>query len=262
MRDPEFAKLKLEDRLIDRMAQEVAHATGAALLIAHAPRALIDLNRAPDDIDWSMIVGPGVSKGAASGVSSAANRRARGGLGLIPRRVPGYGEIWKGGITREELDRRIEAVHRPYHTALGQMLERVRDKWGAVLLLDLHSMPPLKAGRSGEEPAEFVIGDRFGSSCHDMLSAGALAFLASAERRVSHNRPYSGGYILERHAATRRGIHALQLEICRSAYLDGELREVGPRFTGVARLVAQLVRTLAGQLMELRTDSPLRQAAE
>ena len=258
MRDPGRAMLKLEDRLIDLLATEVAHTTGAPLIVAHAPRAMIDLNRSPDDIDWAMIAGPPRSDYPGGGV----NRRARTGLGLVPRRLPGMGEIWKARLAREELDARIGTIHKPYHLALGNLLERVRDEWGAVLLIDLHSMPPLKPAGAGQETAEFVIGDRFGASCGDGLAAGALTFLAAAERRVAHNRPYSGGYVLDRHGAPRRNIHALQIEVCRSAYLDAEMREIGPRFAGVARLLAQLVRSLAAQVAGLTSGEAIRQAAE
>ncbi|MCH2488363.1 MAG: N-formylglutamate amidohydrolase, partial [Erythrobacter sp.] len=114
MRDPDLAKLKLEDRLIDTMAEEIARASGAALIVAHAPRAMVDLNRSPDDIDWSMISG----RTAPNHPTGAVNRRARSGLGLVPRRLPGMGEIWKGRLEREELDRRIDTIHKPYHAAL------------------------------------------------------------------------------------------------------------------------------------------------
>ena len=258
MRDPGPAMLKLEDRLIDLLAAEVARMSGAPLIVAHAPRAMIDLNRSADDIDWAMIAGPARSDLAKGGV----NRRARTGLGLVPRRLPGMGEIWKGRLAREDLDARIETVHKPYHAALGVLLERVRDEWGAVLLIDLHSMPPLKPAGPGQQAAEFVIGDRFGASCGEGLAAGALNVLAAAERRVAHNRPYSGGYVLDRHGAPRRNIHALQIEVCRSAYLDAEMRDVGPRFAGVARLLAQLVRSLAAQVAGLTSGDTIRQAAE
>ena len=258
MREPDRAKLKLEDRLIDIMAQEVAQATGAPLIMAQAPRAMIDLNRSPDDIDWSMIRGRTVPNHP----TGAVNRRARTGLGLVPRRLPGMGEIWKGTLERAELDERIDSIHKPYHAALGLLLERVRDEWGAVLLIDLHSMPPLKSGGPGEPAAEFVVGDRFGSSCGDGLAAAALTFLCAAERRVAHNRPYSGGYVLDRHGAPRRGIHAMQLEICRSTYLDAQMREAGPRFMGVARLLGQMVRALAAQVANTSSGDIFRHAAE
>jgi N-formylglutamate amidohydrolase len=129
MREPQWSKLRLEDRCADLLGYGVAQATGTALLVAHAPRALIDLNRSPDDVDWGMISGAGVRRAA----NSHANRRARGGLGLVPRRLPGLGEIWREPLTCESLDARIDGVHRPYHTQLGRMMERLRDEWGASL---------------------------------------------------------------------------------------------------------------------------------
>ncbi|MBU2341555.1 MAG: N-formylglutamate amidohydrolase [Alphaproteobacteria bacterium] len=258
MREPEWSQLRLEDRLVDRLAREVAEASGAALMVAHAPRALLDLNRAPDDIDWSMVQGAP----RANRPASAANRRARNGLGLVPRRLPGLGEIWREGLTLAALTERIDTIHRPYHVALSGVLDQVRDQWGAVLLLDLHSMPPLRPRAGQAHPAEFVIGDRFGSSCHDLLSATALRHLSSAERRVAHNRPYAGGYVLERHGSPRRGVHALQLEVCRSAYLDAEMRDAGPRFPGMVRLLAGLVRALAAETAALGADGRIPLAAE
>lgn len=258
MRDPVWASARLEDRYADALGEAVAHATGAALLVARAPRALIDLNRAPDDIDWSMVAGAGARRAP----HSAANRRARSGLGLVPRRLPGLGEVWKQRLAFDDLAARIEGVHRPYHRAIATTLDRMRDRWGAALLIDLHSMPPLRQPGHAGEGAEFVIGDRFGSSCAPALSALALRQLAAGGRRVAHNRPYSGGYALDHHAAVRRGIHALQIEVCRAIYLDARLDQPGPRLSAVARALAVVVRTLADELAALGNPEAHRQAAQ
>ena len=98
MREPEYCSIRLEDRFVDALASEVARETGAALLVAHAPRAMLDLNRAQDDVDWGMVSG---SKPARP-PHSQANRRARSGLGLVPRRLHGFGEIWKGHLSQAE----------------------------------------------------------------------------------------------------------------------------------------------------------------
>ena len=244
MRDPHYAQLRLEDRHVDAMADAVAAQTGAALLVAHAPRAMLDLNRAADDMDWSM-----VADGAPPGARhSLANRRARSGLGLVPRRLPGLGEVWKGRIARADLDARLATIHAPYHAALSRALEDLRDRWGAALLIDLHSMPPLAARHAGERPAEFVLGDRFGASCGRQVVATAFGWLEGQGRVAVHNRPYAGGYVLDRHAAPARGIHALQVEVCRSSYLDARMAEPSARFAGVVRTVAGLVRVLAGEV--------------
>lgn len=251
MRDPALSALKLEDRHVDRLAEAVAEATGATLLVAHAPRAMIDLNRAPDDIDWEMFGGAARPRGDLG--SYTPGRRARSGLGLIPRRLPGLGELWKQRHEEFELSARIAGVHQPYHECLAETLAQLRDRWGAALLLDLHSMPPLTP-RGGQPQAEFVLGDRFGAACHGGLVASAFAVLGGAGRLTAHNRPYAGGYVLERHAAPGAGIHALQLEIDRTSYLDSKLAELGEGFEGMVALLIGLVRHLAAQVAELGQD--------
>lgn len=252
MRDPGRTPIRLEDRCVDLLGAAVASRTGAALLVAHAPRALIDLNRAPDDVDWGMIEGGGQA-GRGQG------RRAGSGLGLIPRRLSGQGELWKQTLPRADLSARIEQVHRPYHEALASQLDELRDRWGAALLLDLHSMPPLGPKHGTRAAPDFVVGDRFGAACDAGLSALALDHFARGGRGVAHNRPYAGGYVLDRHARPARGIHAMQIEVCRTAYLDRAMREPGTGFAAVADMLAGLVQRLAD---ELPGTFRLAQAAE
>jgi N-formylglutamate amidohydrolase len=258
MRDPEQARLRLEDRYVDAIATRLAAETGASLLVAQAPRALIDLNRSVEDVDWSMISGEVLR----SSRHSVANRRSRNGLGLVPRRIPGLGEIWRGQTPAAQLEARIAGIYRPYHAALGAELDRLRDAWGAALLVDLHSMPPLRPAGPEDRPAQFVVGDRFGASCHPGLVDMTLRYFGDHRRRVSLNRPYSGGYILDRFGHPRRGIHALQLETCRSTYLDTRLDQPSARIVSVARLLAGLVRALAAEVGEIGGAGRLAQAAE
>ena len=255
MRNHEAACLRLEDRFADLLAEAVARETGASLLVAQAPRAVIDLNRAPDDVDWDMIAGGPLERR----VRQAAGRRARSGLGLVPRRLPGLGELWRRRLTRDELTARIAQVHDPYHAALAAGLERLRDRWGTALLIDLHSMPPLGPKRGHDASPDFVIGDRFGASCDSALSAAAFDHFSVAGRRAAHNRPYAGGYVLDRHGATARGVHAMQVEVCRSTYLDSALREPGPGLAAVVRVLTGLVRRMAEELAAGRN---MPQAAE
>jgi N-formylglutamate amidohydrolase len=246
MRNPGFAALKLEDRYVDRLAEAVARQTGAALLIAQAPRAMIDLNRAEDDVDWDMF-----ARGRPDSLGSySPGLRARSGLGLIPRRIPGLGELWKRRHDEHELDARLESIHKPYHQCLAQSLAQLRERWGAALLLDLHSMPPL-GWRGGQPAPELVLGDRFGATCHGALVASCFGYFTESRRHSAHNRPYAGGYVLERHARPLLGIHALQLEIDRSSYLDARLAEPGHGFDGTVELLVGLVRRLAGEVAEL-----------
>lgn len=246
MRHPDAAALKLEDRYVDKLARAVAQETGAALLIAQAPRAMIDLNRAPEDIDWEMF---GRTIRPEHG-NDHPSRRARSGLGLIPRRLPGIGELWRRRHDEKDLAARIADVHEPYHARLASMLEALHERWGAALLVDLHSMPPL-VGRGGQATPEFVIGDRFGTTCHGSLVAAAFSQLAQAGRPAAHNRPYAGGYVLDRHARPSAGIHAMQVEVDRSCYLDARMAEPGPGLDSVVDVLAGMIRRLAGAVVEL-----------
>ncbi|OYX61400.1 MAG: N-formylglutamate amidohydrolase [Novosphingobium sp. 32-60-15] len=248
MRHPDFAAPRLEDRYVDLLAEAVALETGAALLVAHAPRAMLDLNRSCDDVDWEMLGGVPAD---ASTLPGTFSRRARSGLGLVPRRLPGLGELWKRRLDHAELQDRIGAIHQPYHSALASALELIRDRWGAALLIDLHSMPPLAARSAGEAAPEFVIGDRFGSSCDGGIIGSAFAVLAQSARRASHNRPYAGGYVLERHAKRHEGVHCFQLEIDRTCYLDQRQFELGVGFDATVSLLIGLVRRLAVDVAEL-----------
>lgn len=245
MRHPTAAALKLEDRYVDRLAEAAAEATGAGLLVAHAARAMIDLNRAADDVDWDMFSGDAGEDGRGP-----PSRRALSGLGLVPRRLPGMGELWKRRQDNAELALRIEGVHQPYHACLADALAEIRDRWGAALLIDLHSMPPLPASGLLGAP-EFVVGDRFGASCHGGLIAAAFSYFSERRRTAAHNRPYAGGYVIERHATPERGVYAMQLEIDRTTYLDSQLSEIGPGFDSMVADLIGLVERLAGEVGRL-----------
>ena len=258
MRDPEYSQLRLEDRYVDLLGREIAKLTGTSLLIARAPRAMLDLNRSREDVDWDMI--SGTEKPAQQ--HSQANRRARSGLGLVPRRLTGIGEIWRSKLPHDELKQRIEAIHRPYHRCLSQELDRIRAQWGAALLIDLHSMPPLRQKEGQSSPAKVVLGDRFGASCNASLINRAVRYLDDKRCPLAHNRPYAGGYVLDRHADPARGVHAMQLEICRSTYLDATLSEPSERLVPLAQMLAGLVRELGAETARFGDGTRFAQAAE
>jgi N-formylglutamate amidohydrolase len=238
----------LEDRLVDRLVWR-AVADGAVAIVADAPRAEIDLNRDEREIDPAMIApSPRLS-------SLLQSPRSRGGLGLIPSRIAGAGAIWRERIPAAELNRRLAAIHRPYHAALAEALERARDRFGAAILLDCHSMPP-RADAAGAP--RIILGDRHGASIAADLAEAAESAVRQAGFTVARNAPYAGGHITARHGRPNEGIHALQLEIDRSSYLDAELRQPGPGFDQVARLIAAIASALAAKAQE----PPLAIAAE
>ncbi len=239
LRLPPSSLLRLEDRYADLLARD-SIASGVPAIIAHRARAWIDLNRDERDIDVEMVSGLDRRDYPAPGA------KQRGGLGLIPRRLSGEGDIWKRPFEAAEVEARISGYHRPYHACVSETLSRMRDKFGVAILLDLHSMPPI-AGIGQEVSPRFVIGDRFGKS-----AAGVYAHLLSAQIKhrgfaVALNHPYSGDHMLRHHQSVRHNVHALQLEVDRSLYLDQCLREPGNGLAAISRMVESLLYALADQ---------------
>ena len=239
----EAALTSLEDPLVDRLAWR-ALGRGCGAVIAQAPRAAVDCNRAEDELD------PKVIDAAPRGGMSA---RARGGLGVVPGRTQQHGHLWRRPISRAELEQRLATAHRPYHRAIEGQLETLLDRFGCALLLDCHSMPPPPPGI-----AQVVIGDCRGRTAAHWLSREALAAAARCGFTAGLNDPFAGGHIIARHARPAAGVHALQIEIDRSCYLDAALREPGEGFGRAA----QLLETLATNLGEALLARQFAMAAE
>lgn len=255
LRVPAEKLVRLEDRYADVLVK-AAGAAGFATVTAHRARAWLDLNRGPEDLDRTMLVEGQKTKGAG-GLAAALTRklsgqmmsaRARGGLGLIPRRLPDCGELWARPLPAEAAQARIADYHEPYHAALADMLARRRAALGAAVLLDVHSMPPLSPEWGQEAAPDIVIGDLFGMSAPDRLVAPMLDLARAHGFTPALNSPYAGGYVLRRHGKPSKGVFAVQLEVSRALYLDEALRE--PNAAGVKR-VGALIAAMAELLDQL-----------
>lgn len=219
----------LEDPLVDRLVWRALQ-RGCGAVIARAPRAAVDCNRAEDEVD------PSVVDGARRGRVTA---RARGGLGIVPGRTQQHGFLWRRSINRDQLEERIATAHRPYHEAIEQQLALLLDRFGCALLLDCHSMPPPPKGI-----APIVFGDCRGRTADGWLSTEAMAIANRCGFDAGLNDPFAGGHVIERHARPARAVHALQIELDRRVYLDRALKFPGSGFDKAA----QLLETLAVEL--------------
>ena len=224
----------LEDPLVDRLVWRALQ-RGCGAVVARAPRAAVDCNRAEDDID------PSVIDGARRGRVTA---RARGGLGIVPSRTQAHGFLWRRPITSGQLDERLDQAHRPYHQAIEHQLGLLADRFGCALLIDCHSMPP---PLSGTPP--IVIGDGRGRTADEWVSREAIEVARRCGFEAALNEPFAGGHVIDRHAWPARGVHALQLEVDRRCYLDDELREPGPGFDRTAAFIDTLVLELGEALL-------------
>lgn len=220
---------QLEDPWVDELAAGAA-AAGAGLLVAQVPRAFVDMNRAPDDLE------PGAVSGA---VSLRPTARARAGLGVVPTRLPGTGPLWRRPVSPGDFRARIEGAHAPFHAALAAELARIVRAHGAAVLLDLHSMPALSDGTA------VVVGNRHGASCAPEITEAALGVAARHGLSAAANAPYAGGYVVERHGDPLRGVHAVQVELARPLYLDAAERRPGPGWGRIGAFVTALAEALA-----------------
>ena len=226
-----------EDAFVDQLFG-AAPGCGAPLISARYPRAWIDLNRAPDEIDPALVAGA---------PRAPRSPRINAGLGVIPRVVSESRVIMHGKIAMSEAERRITACYHPYHMRLRALLDRAHAMAGMAVLFDCHSMPHdalLGAPRVRGATPEIVLGDRFGASCDRWLIDAALELFVSAGFRVARNTPFAGGYITQAYGRPSRGFHAIQIEIDRSIYMiEGEI-EKRPDFANVQRQISDIVRKL------------------
>lgn len=229
-----------EDAFVDQLFMS-ATKYGAPLLAASAPRAFVDLNRAADELDPSVVEGVR---------QIGSNPRISSGLGVIPRVVSEGRAIMSGKITAQDARDRLNRFYHPYHAQLRELLHTSRAAFGKVLLVDCHSMPREAltnvSGRFGRMP-EVVLGDRFGSSCDRAFVDEIEAALSDAGFRVARNTPFAGAYITQAYGRPSSGQSCLQIEVDRSLYLDEknvvkseEFDDVRQRLGGVVAKICDM----------------------
>ena len=222
-----------EDAFLDQLIDGIEK-YGAPKIIANAPRAFIDLNRSTDELDPALI----------SGIkNNMRNPRISSGLGVIPRVVSHGKEIYRGKLSLEQAQSRIEYYWKPYHTDLSNLLKRAQSIYGQSLLIDMHSMPheAVSTQSSFIKAPEIVVGDRFGMSSDPEFTNLIVSILKQHGFRVAKNTPFAGAFITKHHGKIKERTHAIQLEIDRSLYMDEE--RVSPN-SGFEKLKSQLFPAL------------------
>ncbi|KAA9006060.1 N-formylglutamate amidohydrolase [Histidinibacterium aquaticum] len=227
-----------EDAYIDRLFDS-APDHGAPLLVAGAPRAYVDLNRAAEELDPALI----------EGVRRAAhNPRIASGLGVIPRVVANGRAIYSGKLPLEEARRRISDYWRPYHAALRELLDESHRLFGRAILVDCHSMPHEaleNVGPANGPRPDVVLGDRFGAAASAGVIERIEAAFSGAGFRVARNMPFAGAYITQAYGRPSRRQHAVQVEIDRSIYMDEATIEPKAEFEDVRAALGSVVAEIA-----------------
>ncbi len=192
-----------EDTHVDTLMLEAA-ALGAPLLRANFPRAWLDVNREPYELDPKMFAG------ALPTYANVRSVRVAGGLGTIARIVAEREEIYDRPLPVEVALARIDRVYKPYHRALRQLVADTHAAFGVAILIDCHSMPSTVRGSYGRQRPDVVLGDRYGTSCAPELTDLSAQILTRRGYGVSRNKPYAGGFITEHYGrpAPRHARHA------------------------------------------------------
>lgn len=202
-----------EDHYVDELFAGVIQ-LGAPMLAALFPRAWLDVNREPYELD------PRMFDGTLPPFANIGSMRVAGGLGTIPRLVAENMDIYRERLSVDEGLARIERVYRPYHANLRRIIAQTHVQFGKAILIDCHSMPANVRIAGGHQRPDIIIGDRYGASAAHDLSRAAVSFLSELGYRVVRNKPYAGGFITEHYGRPARGLHALQIEVNRGLYVN------------------------------------------
>lgn len=242
-----------EDCHVDRLFGDIP-ALGLPLMAARFPRAYLDVNREPYELD------PRMFEGRLPAQANTRSLRVAGGLGTVPRIVGDGQDIYARRLPVTEALWRIETLYRPYHRALRQLVDRSRRQFGQAILIDCHSMPSASLGQGPEPRSDIVLGDRYGTSCAAQLTDHVADRLAAMGYVVHRNKPYAGGFITEHYGAPLAGVHALQIEINRARYMDEGTLRPHAGFDTLRRDMAALAASLTG--LRLPMSAGYRDAAE
>jgi N-formylglutamate deformylase len=234
-----------EDTYVEELWQAIP-AVGGVLLAANFPRTYIDANREVDDIDPDILAEPWTT-------SLRPTEKSRLGHGLVwhlARRQPMYDrKLWVA-----EVENRIGTYYEPYHAALRQQIERVHQQFGQVWHLNLHSMPSdsydMLEIASDKPLADFVLGDRDGTTCDSALLDVIEAVIQERGYTVARNDPFKGVALIARIGRPHEHRHSLQIEVNRKLYMDESTYEKNEGFmpmqdtmTALSERVAEFVQS-------------------
>jgi|SRR5579883_15282 N-formylglutamate amidohydrolase len=231
-----------EDSYVDEIFG-AAPGLGAPLLRARFPRAYLDPNREPYELD------PAMFEDELPAFANTRSPRVRVGLGTIARVVATGEDIYAGKLRLADAMARIDRLYRPYHRALRQLVTATRERFGGYLLIDCHSMPSAiipgeRAARRGR--TDIVLGDCHGTACHPLVMETAHRTLSAKGYAVARNTPYAGGFTTAHYGRSGIGGHCLQIEICRALYMDERSFDRKPFLGQLVEDMRELASALAG----------------
>lgn len=221
------------DLYVDELFSDAPN-EGAALITARVSRYVVDLNRAENDFD-ALAVENGSARVSPHGLIWRTTTEGRSAL--------------LGPLTRNEVERRLDAYYRPYHAALRRLLDARVATFGFAILLCAHSMP--SRGRDGHqdlgrERADIVPGTRGRTTAAAPIIDAVERVAREAGFSVAHDQPYRGGFSTGHYGRPEHGVHAIQVELNRKLYMNElSLEKKARDFDGLAAFCRRLTRELS-----------------
>jgi N-formylglutamate deformylase len=232
-----------EDCHVDALYAPAAE-RGVAMIAARFPRTYLDPNRHAGDIDLDLV------EGGRWPHDYVPSGKARIGKALIWRTLDDGRPIYARKLSIDEVAGRIARCHAPYHQAVAQWIDATQRRFGLSFHVDCHSMNAVAGsqgeGGAGSARADFVLGDRDGTTCEPGFTECARTTLASMGYDVKVNDPYKGVELVRAYSAPARGRHSLQVEINKRLYMDEATRERHAGFETLQRELDRLVEALIG----------------
>ncbi len=214
---------------------------GAPLLAALWPRTYLDPNRHAGDVDLELLQGPWPGEYRPSG-------KAKVGKALIWRTLEDGRPIYARKLTPDTVVKRIEGFHLPYHAKIKQLLSETHSKFGRVYHINCHSMRAVAGKQSddgeGHVRADFVLGDRDGTSCDPAFTELVRKTLAAMGYQVKVNDPYKGVELVRAYSNPQAGRHSLQIEINKRLYMDEASLRKTAGFALLQKHLAALMREI------------------
>ena len=244
----ELATLRrAEDTHVEKL-YAFASDMGAAWIEAHFPRSYLDANRDMTEVDTTMLDGPWTDPVSTD---PRVLSKVRLGKGLIWKLTDEGLPIYDRPLTVAEVRQRIDQCWRPYHAAVAQAIDEAHARHGYSIHINCHSMPAIAGSHATDFPglahADFVIGDRDGSTADPALSHRLCEHLRACGYSVDYNHPYKGVELVRRHGDPAANRHSIQVEINRRLYMNEETLEphagFAPLQAHLRRLVQELLAT-------------------
>jgi N-formylglutamate amidohydrolase len=230
-----------EDSYVDELYAS-GPARGATLIAARFPRSYIDANRSLLDIDASLLEAPWPGP-------AIQTRKTQLGIGLIWRVLDSGEPIYSRKLSVEEVKQRIVRYHQPYQRAVKDAIDAAHEHFGAAWHLNLHSMPAVSGSISEEGPgkprADFVLGDRDGTTCDAEFTATIAEALRGMGYEVKVNDPFKGVELVRAFSDPKAGRHSLQIEVNRRLYMDERTREKSSGFDILCKNLDRLLQVVS-----------------